>query len=343
MSNNGCNTTYSTEQKNYLILATGVSGIVSVVACFIAVVLILCLRLCKYFIYRLAAYQVLGSLLQSVAMSFHLMLLDYDRKNLYYKISCYFTASFVQFTMWVKLLFTIWLVFHLFLYVVFLKNVKRLEVLYLLTSTLLPLAIAAIPFIHEGYGVAGAWCYIRSWKDDCATQKFILGIVEQFVLYFGPATFFLALSIVAIVTMLAVMGYRVYRSKHVHEAERRPLNSGTKASSTSRDQHRQALKQLLPLLAYPIIYFTLLLFPVLNRIYMAASDYTNYALIMTQAVSQAVMGFFAGLVLIVHLSMLDRPRKSESGTPSNATCAGISSYTSGAQTHFSLPNESDES
>ena len=304
-----CNSTYSTRQRNCLILATGVSASVSVLVCVIAIVMVLRLTLYKSFTYRLATYQVLGSLLQSVAMSLHLMLFNYSSEELYYQVTCYFTASFVQFAMWVKLMFTLWLTFHLFVYVVFLKNAKKLECLYLCSSVLVSVIVAAIPFFHDAYGIAGAWCYIRSWEDDCAEEKFTLGIVEQFVLYFGPATLFLALSVAAILVMLAVIVRRMLRNSYM---EPRLLASG--GAYISRNNYQHALKQLLPLLAYPVIFFTLLLCSLVNRIYMAASMHVDFELIMAQAISQASMGLCAGLALIVHLCFL---KKGNSGTSRN--------------------------
>ncbi len=71
------------------------------------------------------------------------------------------------------------------------------------------------------------------------------------------------------------------------------------------EANRKVLKQLLPLLAYPIIYFTLMLFPLINRLYDAFGNSTGFALIVTQGATIAIMGFFAGLALMVHIGCLN--------------------------------------
>ena len=332
---NNCNESFSPEQRRKLLFAYGGTGIGSAVVCAVAMVMMGVMRLYKHFIYRLAVYQVLGSFLQAFSMGLVLTTLDYDDKLLYYRVACNLTAFFQQYAGCVKLLFTSWLTFHLFSYVVFFKNLKNLEWLYISSSVLGPLLFAWIPFIHHSYGLAGAWCYIRSWKDDCATEKYTEGIIEQFALYYGPAALFLLINIIAISFMVAVMLWRAHKS--YYNGDLRPLVS-------ARDQHIEVLKQTLPLLTYPVIYFTLLLIPLSNRFYMAVSSSNNYGYVFAHAVAHPLMCFFAGLVLIIHMCYVlrwrSRGRPTESNADYPATFSGITPYTSGAITKFSLPNES---
>ena len=60
------------------------------------------------------------------------------------------------------------LAFYLFFYVIFFKNLKRLEVVYIALSVSLPLVLACVPFITHSYNLAGAWCYISSGDQDCS-------------------------------------------------------------------------------------------------------------------------------------------------------------------------------
>ena len=328
-----CNTTFSRWQRDTLLYANGVTGLSSALCCVVAVSLPIALRLYKHSIYRLSMYQVLGSFLQSFSMGLALMLLNYNGKEMYYRVSCKLTAFLVQYSLLVKLLFTSWLTFHLFFYVVFFRNFQRLEWLYVSTSTLLPLLVVWIPFIHDSYGVSIS-CHIRSWNDGCASSDYVTGIVEQFVLYYGPAIVSLIVNIIAVVVMVAIMVRRVYASKH---GEKEPLID-------ERNQKVEALKQILPLLSYPIIYFVLLLFPLLDRIYMAASSSrNNYAFAMAHVVIHPIMGLFAGLALILHICILQWRQKKSADTVSRSNCtvSDISPFTSGAATYFSVPIESD--
>jgi len=72
------------------------------------------------------------------------------------------------------------------------------------------LCIFLIPFIHNNYGVAGVWCFIREVNDDCTSNRD--GIIEilNFALFYSPIVVSLILSVLAIVIMIVVMVRRAY-------------------------------------------------------------------------------------------------------------------------------------
>ncbi len=334
-----CNTTFSDEQKRKILFVTAFTGLGSMSCCIAAVSMVLGLRLYRLFAYRLATYQVLGSLFWSLTCGLVLLQLDYDPNSAFSRGGCYLVAFLITYSMWVKLLFTLWLTFHLFCYVVFLRNLKKLEWFYIASSVLFPLiCVAWVPFIDNNYGVAGAWCAIRVWKGDCATQKYQEGLTEVFALFYGPIVVSLALNTLAVAIMMVVLVQRVYRYSR---PEREPL------LAEQSDANRRVLKQLLPLLSYPIIYFTLMLFSVTNRLYDAFGNSTGFELIVTGGATSASMGFFAGLALIVHISCLNFVKKSSSSkgtklTDNLASKTPSSTYAnlSTTKTRFSLQRES---
>ena len=333
LTGNNCSS-FTDREKNRILYINGITAICSSACCSIAVILLLVKRLYSFFIYRLAMYQVLGSLFQGFSQVLVLMLINY-RDDLYYKVSCDIMGFLLEYSMWVKLLFTVWLTFHLFSYVVFFKNLKNLEWLYLSSSIFFPLLFVWIPFTHHGYGVSGAWCYIRSWKSNCSSDKYTEGIVEQFALYYGPATIALAINLIIIIVMFVVLVCRARKTTQMSESH---------SLLTSKDKKLEALKQLLPLLAYPLIYFSLMIFPLVNRTYMALSSNISVALLTLHAVAQAVMGFFAGLALILHIVIVQfklRGRQATTEEDHFSTFSGVTPFTSGAVTRFSLPNETD--
>lgn len=306
--------------------------------CITAVSMVLGLRLYTRFVYRLAMYQVLGSLFWSLSCSLVLLQLNYDPNSETSRVGCYTVAFLLEYSMGVKLLFTLWLTFHLFCYVIFLKNMTRLEWLYIVSSVFSPACVVWIPFVHHNYGIAGAWCFIRIWKNNCATKKNQEGIVETFALSDGPIVATLTLNALAIFIMVVVMLRRAYRS---NDTESQPL-------LPERDKvNRKVLRQLLPLLAYPVIFFTLMLFPLINRLYDATGNSTGFVLIVTQGATIGIMGFFAGLALIMHVCCLKFLKKSNSPKATKqsdclASQNPSSSYAnlSTTQTRFSLPRES---
>ena len=288
-TSNVCNVT----ARTWSLYANVFLAIPSVLACAVALSLAFLLRLYKHFTYRLAMYQVFGSLSWDASIVLSSSELS-DPYSVFYHVMCKLVAFLLVFTMLMKLMFTLWLTFHLFCYVVFFKNLKRLEWLYITSSVFLPLLMSVIPFIHNNYGVAGVWCFVREEKDDCTSNRD--GIIEIFALFYGPIVVSLILSVLAIVIMIVVMVRRAYVNSNT-QLEKEPLVS-------SRSTAKTLVKQLLPLLAYPIIFFTLVLIPVVDRIVDVAAKHRNYGLILAHGIAAPVMGFFAGLALFVHILCL---------------------------------------
>ena len=122
-----------TKERNHLLVAMASSGGVSFIMCLIAVSVVMYLRLYKYFVYRLALYQVLACILLSLSEVQVLIHINYTPDNKFHVIACQVTAFFMQYALWVKLLFTLCLVFHIFCLAVCLKDLKKLNLCYKFT------------------------------------------------------------------------------------------------------------------------------------------------------------------------------------------------------------------
>ena len=75
-----------------------------------------------------------------------------------------------------------------------------LEICYVFVPIVISLLFVWIPFLHDAYGLAGAWCWIRQKDDNC--DSLLAGKIEQYVLGYGPVSF---LCIVAMVIVAAVL------------------------------------------------------------------------------------------------------------------------------------------
>ena len=134
---------------------------VSVCVCTLAAILVFVLKLHRKVVYRLSLYQVLASLAFSAIEGFQIIsaqhneIWEFDR-------ACTAIGLLALFFRWVKLLFPMWVTFHLFCFAVLHKNLKKLEVLYVVTSLLVPAVIACVPLITHTYGLGidGSYCYI---------------------------------------------------------------------------------------------------------------------------------------------------------------------------------------
>ena len=110
-----------------LIRILGSLSAVSLVTCLVALGWLFYLKLHKQFLYRLAAYQVTGSLLHALALLCQLAFLNYNDSK--YQ-SCIAIGYLFQTAGWIKVCFGVWITFHLFCFAVLLKNMKRLEPVY---------------------------------------------------------------------------------------------------------------------------------------------------------------------------------------------------------------------
>ncbi|KAL5467425.1 hypothetical protein EMCRGX_G031646 [Ephydatia muelleri] len=196
----------------------------------------------RQFLYRLAAYQVTASLLHAIIAISQFAFLNYDYSK---HPSCVVVGYLYLTTVWMKTCFGFWITFHLFCFAILLKNTKKLEPLYVVTSILFPIAISSVPLATGSYGPTGEWCWMEARKCDKAA-----GFIEQIALWSGPAFVVLILQSIAMLTIMITVYYRAYgKSDH------------------GRDQYRKAFKQLLPLVAYPVLFCILVTPPLIARVY----------------------------------------------------------------------------
>ena len=288
----------SEQEKRIALFVMGFLGLSATIVCFAAALLVFIFRLHKYFAHRLALYQVLGALVRAVALTLELLILNYDQNVRIYQPICEAVGFFALYTSWIKLLFASWVVLHLFCYSVFYKNLQHLEVLFIILSVCLPLLFVWVPFVNNSFGLSGAWCWIKNWKNDSIEHKILDGVIEQFSLWYGPA---MLCSIADTLAIIIIISHLVCCRP---SSDQEPL--------LNQGQRKKALKELLPLLVYPIIFCVVLIPAMVNRIYGAVSNMLNSNLVLTSAVAIPLQSFFAGLALIIHICVLKCPKSSYS-------------------------------
>ena len=329
------------ENKGILTTGASVCG-VSIIACVVPIILVVTLKLHRQFTYRAALYQVVAALLFVLALLLDtIFALMMGSNNHLFQSPCKFAAFLIQFFLWLKLLFVSLIVVHLFMFAIVYKNIRRFEIIYVCSSIVISLVIASVPFITNTYGLAGSWCWITNWKNDCPSQVLVDGVIEQFSTLYGPGFVLLSTDSVVAIAIVLVLAARIRRRKN------------GEMSSTPGYQHSEALKQMVPLLAYPILFFFLFLPAFANRIYGATPHRPNTALMFLAVFCIASWGWVAGLTLMVHIGVLlwSRRRKlKQSGkygateeVDVYATMGALSTSNptlSTSRTHFILPEES---
>ena len=224
--------------------------------------------------------------------------MNYCKNPSLYQSLCAGVGFLLEYSVWVKLMFMFCLTFHLFSFAVFPSDQIRFEVPYVTVPIGGTLLFCWVPFINSVYGQAGAWCWIQNWKGDCADNKSPDGEIEEYSLLYGPAFVGLSLSAVSVFVIVVVLLYRAYCND-----SRRKINEESVSLLTL--QRKKGLREILPLVAYPILFVIFFMPSFVNRICGAVLKDTSLASFMWSAVTTPMLSFFAGLTLILHIAILE--------------------------------------
>ena len=256
----------------------------SILVCLLAAILVCTYRLCSTVVYRLALYQVLSSLALAGVSVLQIVFVDYYSNPEAYGRACVAIGWSFTYAEWVKLLFTMWVTFHLFCFAVIHKNLKKLEVLYVGTSLFVPAVIASVPLITDTYTLSpdGA-CYIYVKND--ATRA---AAIERFALWDGPAMVILLAASTAMIVMVIKLAKTLCgRSKY------EPITDG--------DQYWRALKQLLPLAAFPIVFFMFEIPEFIFHVYLARIPTPEIGITIAVKICISLWSMASGVALTIHV------------------------------------------
>ena len=267
------------------IVFTSLSGI-SCILCLLAAILVLALKLYSKIVYRLALYQVLSSLAFAMVETLGIIFVNYRQNPEVYGGLCLAFGWLNLYFRWVKLFFTLWVTFHLFCFGALQKNLTKLEPMYIVTSILLPVLIACVPLITHSYGLVSVGaCYIHLDND---TQY--IAVIEGFALWDGPAMVLLSIAAVAMIIMMIKLTHRVcWRLRY--------------ETLTTGDQYWKALKQLLPLAAFPILFFLLIIPELILHIYQIRTSTPDQGLAAVASACISLWGVSSGVTLLLHISL----------------------------------------
>ncbi|KAL5502508.1 hypothetical protein EMCRGX_G009298, partial [Ephydatia muelleri] len=274
-----------TVTNGFLIRLVGSLGAVSVATCLVALCWLFYLKLYKQFLYRLAAYQVMGSMLHALFLVCQFTFLEYDDSKY---PSCVAVGYLLEIAGWMKACFGCWITFHLFCFAVFLKNMKKLEPLYVISSILVPIVVSSVPLITKSYGPTDDWCWIQ--RKKCGKYD-LTGFVEQIALWYGPTFVLLVVQSIAMLIIMITMYYRAHRKSDDDVIG-------------SREQNKKALRQLLPLMVYPVVFCILIIPPLIERLYGFSPVPRGLLILVTVCIP--AWSFFAGVSLIVHIGAIRR-------------------------------------
>lgn len=214
-----------------------------------------------------------------------------DNFGTFQKVMCLLTAFLKTYFVWVNLLLTVFLIFHFFFFAVLLKDIRRYEVIYVMFSVIFPMLFVWVPFINNNYGPVGNYCWIKNKNSD--GTKYQEGLIEQYTLLYGPVGLFLIICIPVAFIVTLVLAWKGCCQKISDDNE--PL------INRHYKQHKKALMELLPLLAYPAIFFCFNAFIIGRRVYDYVSPVVNYKLALGQAYFLTLWGILTSAALLFHI------------------------------------------
>ncbi len=270
-SDDDCTNPFASHEYTIVAAVDSLLGFVSFLACLFVIAIIIIYKKYLFFTQRMILYLAIAALLISLVLTVQITQ-RFAPNDL-----CILFGFLVQLLSWSELLAVVCITINVLLVVVFHRETKKLEIVYVLLIFVLPLTFNWIPFTHGAYGVAGPWCWIRSHHDDCS--KFEYGIALQATLWYAP---FYTLLLVMFV-IYAIVLVKLRRDSYHWASRYDPL------AEKQREQIRNEVK---PLLWFPIIYLASNTFVLVNDIQGAMSNEPVLALSILAAITFPLQGGF---------------------------------------------------
>ncbi|KAL5509057.1 hypothetical protein EMCRGX_G004338 [Ephydatia muelleri] len=249
-------------------------------------------------VYRLALYQASSAMAVATLDTLQIIFVSYDDTSEFSKFCTAIGWLSLHFRL-TKLLFTMWIAFHLFCFAVLYKNFKKLELLYVVTSLLVPALIAVVPLITRTYqhNPNTKTCFING--QNTSTNS---AIIEKLVLSDGLTTVILCAASTALIVVVIKLA-------------RRGRWGVCKYKAREGDQFWEALKQLLPLAAFPIFMSIYAAPSMLIEFYSISRREFVPAMFISQSAFATACSFSSVstfIVLVLVTRAYDRKRRSRS-------------------------------
>ena len=258
---------FTTPYLKAAIYGRAVAGSVACIVCVSTVILIVVLRAWSKFVHRLTVYLATAGFFYSLLLALQGMPVDLDSDVVSlrpgWEKTCVAIGFLAQYTGWVQLTIMSWISVYLALMWKYHKNVMdtKSEIGGIVTAIFLPLLFSFEPFIHNMYGLAGAWCWIKVNKDHSCNETSI-GVSYQIGLFYAPVFLFAVTSLFVMVGVLFVF------CKNAKLKAQNVLNNAQNLLENPQFhcKYEVLIRGALPLLIYPAVHIVIHMFAILNRL-----------------------------------------------------------------------------
>ena len=290
-------------------------GTFALVVNLLAIILIVISKKFKDITFRLVIYLLITDVFQAVAICLAVIPVIVPdeahpaqlRNGSIWPGFCTATGFLLMSTMWMGNIVIIWIVAHLLVLgwrlnrsrgVAESTNKSRLgqncskqvnwEKWGIVFLIVLPLVIGFIPFsMHpDMYGLSGLWCWIKIANLYCGDIPIGQPLTVALVFFYAPLVLIVLFSITSMsITIVLVCYGAVRRSGKAHVY-----------------QHQRRMKEIMLVLAYPMLYCTVCLLLLANRIYSLANtdNYPFDPLWITHAVADPVRVMLPAIAFLLH-------------------------------------------
>ena len=230
------------EARSYIVVFLAFATAATLVYA-VTMALIALTKIYRHYTHRLRLYLAAAGLLHAVAIGLEVIPIDIDapdnttvslRDN--WGGACVAIGFFAQYLTIFQTLVIVWISLYTLVLVVHQRqlNQPKHEAAFLLIILLGSFLLSWEPFLHDSYGQSGASCWISDGVGRNSSLgpifKVTINIVPIFVMAFG--------GLVMLLFSSAIL-----------------LRGSLKKDSPLRSKYRMALKELLPLMVYPTVYF----------------------------------------------------------------------------------------
>ena len=318
--NTTTNCTSPYDDHIYVIVASVAAtvGFISLLASCFVIFIITIFKKWRFPTQRLILYLAITAALSSLASV--LQRIDYQNQTgASYTNFCIFAGFLSQLTGWMLLNAIICITTSLLVKAFSNKKLTtRVEITFIFVIFVLPFLFNWIPFIEWAYGKAGAWCWIRA-TDNC--MKFHFGSVLELALWYVPVYVIMIVLIVLYVIVLV----KVHRTKQVWTGNFDPQ---------AKDTQEKMTREVLPIIAYPLIFFLLNIPAFINRIYEVVNpDNPSPVIWFLAAATYPLQG--APIAIVFSLDPETRKRL----TLANLTAAFRAFRRTGAVKEYTIPTD----
>ena len=260
-----------------LVVCKRASSMLSITGCLFDMFVIWLFRKYTEFAQRMILYLCFGSLLLSIS---------YIMGDFYTEVTtvCVVQSVFMQYSICHILIWVCFIILNLLLNIIWSTSIMQYEAILFVCGWIIPGGLAALPFIDNIYGPAGAWCWmINKW-----TWRFGLWYFWEF------------LSFICIFVCIFVM---IFKLRHRSEEKLEFMDAATIMRKHVIDQDIRTLR------IYPIVYLLPSIFPMVHRVQNAISyEKGDERYIFTFVLLHAVFAPLKGFAVSVAFLMDGRTR-----------------------------------